>query len=161
MSAADGSKTLASALGRIPSGLFVVTARQGQDETGMLVSWVQQCSFVPPRISVALQPKREVNAWLTPDCLFVVHLLAEEQKDLISRFAKGFALSEPAFTGLALQRDDEGPPILLAALGYLRCRLVQRLSVGDHDLLIGEVLSGEILNEGKPRVHVRKSGLTY
>ena len=32
-----------AALGRIPSGLFVLTLRHGGRETGMLASWVQQC----------------------------------------------------------------------------------------------------------------------
>jgi len=161
MTVAAAKKSLASALGRIPSGLFIVTARQGSAATGMLVSWVQQCSFAPPRISVAIKPKREVNAWLTPDSVFVVNILEDEQSDLISHFGKGFTLSEPAFTGLAVKHSDDGPPILQEALAYLRCRLVDRLPVGDHDLLIGEVLAGEVLNEGEPRVHIRKSGLTY
>ena len=50
----------AAALGRIPSGLFVLTARNGERETGMLASWVQQCSFTPPCVSVALRKGREL-----------------------------------------------------------------------------------------------------
>ncbi len=40
---------IAQVLGRIPSGIFVLTV--GDDtgrETGMLASWVQQASFDPP-----------------------------------------------------------------------------------------------------------------
>ncbi|MBI3469346.1 MAG: flavin reductase family protein, partial [Planctomycetes bacterium] len=29
-------------LGRLPSGVFILTARDGTDETGMLASWVMQ-----------------------------------------------------------------------------------------------------------------------
>ena len=47
----DPSKRLAAALGRVPSGLYILTARHGDAETGMLVSWVQQCSFAPPLVS--------------------------------------------------------------------------------------------------------------
>ncbi len=152
---------LAVALGRVPSGLFILTARHGQAETGMLASWVQQCSFQPPRVSVAIQPRREVSAWLTPGSLFVLNILEEGHKLLLSHFAKGFALSEPAFTGLAVEHPDNGPAVLGDALAYLTCQVVQRVTVGDHDLLIGEVVAGRTLRDGKPRIHIRKNGLNY
>ena len=51
----DPVKELAAAVGRIPSGLFVVTVRNGDRETGLLASWVQQCSFEPFQVSVAVK----------------------------------------------------------------------------------------------------------
>jgi flavin reductase (DIM6/NTAB) family NADH-FMN oxidoreductase RutF len=161
MTDADRSKSLAAALGRIPSGLFILTARQGQAETGMLASWVQQCAFQPPRLSVAIKEKREVNAWLTPGSVFVLNILEEYQTDLVAHFGKGFNLGEPAFTGLEVQRPEGGPPVIDEALAYLRCTVVERFPVGDHDLLIGEVAGGAMLNEGQPMIHVRKNGLNY
>jgi flavin reductase (DIM6/NTAB) family NADH-FMN oxidoreductase RutF len=158
---ANKRQDLAAALGRVPSGLFILTARHGDAETGMLASWVQQCSFEPPRVSVAIRPTRDINAWLTPDSLFVLNVIEEGQKLLLGRFAKGFALSEPAFTGLPIEHQDGGPAILRDALAYLTCRVVQRVPAGDHDLLIGEVVGGEMLRESKPWVHIRKNGLNY
>ena len=58
--ATDPSDALAAALGRIPSGLFVLTATSGGAETGMLASWVQQCSFDPPQVTVAVNKERDV-----------------------------------------------------------------------------------------------------
>src|SRR6516164_4830047 len=100
MGDADRAKGLAAALGRIPSGLFIVTLRQGEAETGMLASWVQQCSFDPPQISLAIRNERDLLAWLTPDTAFTVNILDDTQTDMIVHFGKGFALGEPAFTGL-------------------------------------------------------------
>jgi len=161
MSEADHTKALAAALGRIPSGLFILTARQGANETGMLSSWVQQCSFRPPRVSVGIKGKRDINAWLTPGSVFILNILEEDQPYLVSHFGKGFALTEPAFTGLEIRRCDTDPPILEDALAYLRCTMVSRHAVGDHDLLIGEVSDGQMLNPGEPWIHIRKNGLNY
>ena len=61
---ADKNGSLAQALGRIPSGLFVLTVRNGAKETGMLASWVQQCSFDPPRLTIAIRQGRDVLEWL-------------------------------------------------------------------------------------------------
>jgi hypothetical protein len=54
----------ARALGRIPSGLFILTARFEDQSTGMLASWVQQVSFDPPLVSVAVKKGRFVANWL-------------------------------------------------------------------------------------------------
>jgi flavin reductase (DIM6/NTAB) family NADH-FMN oxidoreductase RutF len=138
-----------------------MTVRQGEAETGMLASWVQQCSFDPPRVSVAIQPQREVNNYLQPGHVFVLNVLGTTSKHLITHFAKGFSLNEPAFQGLNVQRDADSPPILGDALAYLRCTVVERFTAGDHDLVIGEVKAGAVQGEGEPRIHVRKNGFNY
>src|SRR5438093_11465086 len=96
----DPQRQLASALGRIPSGLFVVTAKRGEAETGMLASWVQQCAFEPPHLSVAIKKEREILTWLTEDSPFTVNILDESQTDMIVHFGRGFTLAEPALQGL-------------------------------------------------------------
>jgi flavin reductase (DIM6/NTAB) family NADH-FMN oxidoreductase RutF len=157
----DAAKSLAAALGRIPSGLFIVTLRHGAAETGMLASWVQQCSFDPPQLSLAIRRDRDLLTWLTPDAAFTVNVLDDTQTDMIVHFGKGFALDEPAFTGLDIDRPGGAPPVLLEALAYLECRVVARHAAGDHDLLLGRVVAGQLLDEGHPMVHVRKSGMHY
>src|SRR5579862_7205275 len=147
---------LLAALGRIPSGLFILTVKHGDGETGMLASWVQQCSFDPPQVSIALRRERDINAWLTPDTMFVLNILDDSQTDMIVHFGRGFALDAPAFTGLEVDRNGSGP-VLLEALAYLECRVVTRFAAGDHDLLVGRVEGGKVLNEGHPMVHIRKT----
>jgi flavin reductase (DIM6/NTAB) family NADH-FMN oxidoreductase RutF len=150
-----------AALGRVPSGLFIVTARHGRQETGMLASWVQQCSFDPPRISAAFARDRWVLEWLTPDAAFTVNVLGEGQKPLLAHFGKGFEPGEAAFEGLDVKRDARAAPMLLAAHAYLDCRVAQRCDLGDHVLVIGTVLGGAVLHEAKPATHVRRSGKHY
>src|SRR5271155_5885935 len=102
----EDSQMMAQALGRLPSGLYVLTARQGERETGMLASWVQQCSFQPPQVSVAIRPDREVVAWLKLGAAFTLNLLGEGQTNFLSHFGKGFALDQEAFTGLEVERCE-------------------------------------------------------
>jgi flavin reductase (DIM6/NTAB) family NADH-FMN oxidoreductase RutF len=155
-------ESLAAALGRVPSGLFVVTARDGDRETGMLASWVQQCSFDPPQVSVAVRKGRYILDWLADDAAFVVNVIPEGAKALVAHFGKGFEPGEPAFEGLKVRRDAETPPVLLTAHAYLACEVVTRVdAAGDHVLVIGNVIAGAVLHDGKPTVHVRKNGLKY
>jgi flavin reductase (DIM6/NTAB) family NADH-FMN oxidoreductase RutF len=161
MADADAQKQLAAALGRVPSGLFIVTARQGDAETGMLASWVQQCSFNPPQVSLALRSDRPIAAWLTPDAFFALNVLDDGQTDMIGHFGRGFELNQSAFNGLEITRLPSGPVVLDEALAYLECQVVARHPGGDHDLIIARVVAGRMLSEGHPMVHVRRSGMHY
>jgi flavin reductase (DIM6/NTAB) family NADH-FMN oxidoreductase RutF len=152
---------LAAALGRIPSGLFIITVRHEDQSTGMLASWVQQCSFQPPLITVAINQQRAVLDWLRIGTQFTVNVLAEGSRQLVSHFGKGFELNQPAFTGLEVHNDQSVPPILLSSHAYLVCQVVERVVTGDHVLLIGEVMAGRVLQSAHPAVHIRKSGLKY
>lgn len=150
-----------AALGRVPSGLFIVTARQADAETGMLASWIQQCSFDPPLLSVAVRRDRAVADWLTPGAAFVVNILETDQTNLLIHFGKGFAPGQHAFVGLDVERRDGLPPILADALAFLACAVEQRFSTGDHELIVGRIQVGDMLQEGHPMIHVRKNGLRY
>jgi flavin reductase (DIM6/NTAB) family NADH-FMN oxidoreductase RutF len=158
---APDSKQLAAALGRIPSGLFVLTLRHGEMETGMLASWVQQCSFSPPAICLAIRPDRAIAGLMTLGSFFTLNILDDTQTDMIVHFGRGFELNEPAFEGLAVLSDRSNGAILQEALAFLTCRVTGRHPSGDHDLFLAEVVVGGMLADGYPMVHVRKSGLHY
>jgi flavin reductase (DIM6/NTAB) family NADH-FMN oxidoreductase RutF len=159
--AGDANKEMAAAVGRVPSGIFVLTARQGACETGFLASWVQQCSFEPLQVSVAVKSGRAVAEWLTPGAPFVVNILEEDQTELLVHFGKGFALQEPAFTGLDVDRKVAGAPVLSEALAFLDCQVAGRFAAGDHEVYVGRIVGGRLLNEGRPMVHIRKNGTHY
>ena len=161
MKSDDPDKQLAAALGRLTSGLYVVTLRRDNVETGMLVSWVQQCSFKPPQISLALSPDRPLAALLQRQALFTLNVLESDQTDMIVHFGRGFAPGEDAFHRLDVERGGPGGPVLSEALAILECRVTDRYSAGDHDLFIAQVLSGRLLGDGQPMVHIRKNGFHY
>jgi flavin reductase (DIM6/NTAB) family NADH-FMN oxidoreductase RutF len=157
----DPAKHLAAALGRIPSGIFVLTVTHGGAETGMLASWVQQCSFKPPRLTVAIAPARDVGKLLAPGVGFTLNVLESSQTDMVAHFGKGFAAGEDAFRGLTVQRHPGRAPVLTEALAYLECSVVGRAPAGDHDLFIADITAGRLLDDGQPMVHIRKNGLHY
>ncbi len=149
--------SIAAALGRIPSGLFVVTVR----DTGMLGSWVQQCSFDPPQLTVAIRQGRPVLDWLKEGAAFAVNVIPEGQKALVAHFGKGFEPGQPAFDGIEWTRQGDSAPLLTAALACLDCRVVKCVEAGDHVLIVGRVVEGIVNQDGKPAVHTRKDGLRY
>ena len=146
-----------SALGRIPSGLFVVAWREGDADRCMLASWVMQAGFAPPQVSVAVAASRDLLAALDQGTAFAVSVLADAQRSLLARFGKP---ADDAFAGLAVQRTATGAAVLADAAAWLDCRPTARAAHGDHVVVLAEVVAGGGTG-AEPAVHVRKNGLRY
>ena len=127
----------------------------------MLASWVQQCGFSPPLISVAVRGDRFLAEWLGEGAGFTLSILDDSQTDMIVHFGKGFQPDQDAFAGLEIIRGESFAPILEESLAYLDCRVEVCYQPGDHLLVIGRVVGGRMLNEGHPMIHIRKNGMHY
>jgi flavin reductase (DIM6/NTAB) family NADH-FMN oxidoreductase RutF len=161
MSEADRGKSWPAALGRVPSGLFVLTARRGNEEAGMLASFVQQCSFDPPLVSAAIRRGRTFETWLRSGDSLVINILDDGQTDMVAFFGRGVDPGPSPFANLELERTADGTAILAEVLAFLECKVESSVTTGDHELLILRVVEGRLLGEGKPMVHIRKNGLHY
>jgi flavin reductase (DIM6/NTAB) family NADH-FMN oxidoreductase RutF len=157
----DPDRQLAAALGKVPSGLFILTLTRDGIDTGMLASWVQQCSFRPPQVSLAINAQRTVGPLLTKGLTLTLNILEDSQTDMIAHFGKGFAVTDSAFEGLDVTRRPGAGAILNEAIGYLDAEVVDRFPAGDHDLIVARVTAGRLLDDGHPMVHIRKNGLHY
>ncbi|TWT88463.1 putative diflavin flavoprotein A 3 [Pseudobythopirellula maris] len=148
-------------LGRVASGLYILTLGGGEKATGMLASWAVQAGFEPPMVSVAVKLGRHACERLTAGEPFVLNLVGEGQTDFLKHFGRGFEPGEPAFEGIATTPCPRGVPVLSAALGHLECEPGEHLDSGDHRVFLARVVRGSMSGEGEPMVHVRKSGAHY
>jgi flavin reductase (DIM6/NTAB) family NADH-FMN oxidoreductase RutF len=155
-------KPFDAVLGRVPSGIFILTIGTGPRATGMLASWVMQAGFEPPTVSVAVKLGRYVCDWLTAGEPFVLNLVGESQKEFLKHFGKGFAPEEPAFEGLKVATCARGVPVLADAIGHMECEPIGHVDSGDHRLFLAKVVRGKLIDtEAKPMVHIRTSGARY
>ena len=156
----DTSSTdIGKALGRIPSGCAILTARMGTRRTGMLASWVQQAAFEPPAISVAIKKGRPIVELIEESRGFVVNVIGESTGPMFKHFGKGFGLGEEAFAGLAV-RDLPAGVVLEDCIAHLSARVISRCEAGDHWVYVGQVMQGGA-SDAAPYVHLRKNGLSY
>jgi len=147
------------ALGKVASGLFVVTVKHDKSEDAVLASWVNQCSFDPPGLTIVLSKVRPARLLLEASGQFVVNVLGEDSNDLMKHFFG--APKGSVFEGLKVGKGFHGIKILEDAIAYLECELTQMSDVGDHILYVGEVVGGNLLKGGEPHLHVRKNGFNY
>lgn len=155
-------KALDPVLGRVPSGIFILTVGVGERATGMLSSWVMQAGFEPPTVSVGIKLGRYVCDWITAGQPFVLNLISESQSHLLKHFGKGFEPGANAFEGLEINHCARGVPILNDCVGYLECEPTGHIDSGDHRIFLAKVARGKLHNaDAKPMIHVRKSGANY
>jgi len=148
-------------LGQIPSGLFVLTARRQEQETGVLVSWVMQAGFEPPAVSVAVRVGRLACEWLDAGAPFVLNLLPADDKAHLKHFGRGFGPDESAFAGVEIDRTASGIPVLRDITGHLECKPLRSIDSGDHRLFVAEIIGGGAAEDRAPAVHIRRSGRNY
>ena len=152
------SEALFAALGRVASGLYVLTVGAGDTAGAMLASWVQQAGFDPPMLSVALGADRPFAQRLAAGEPFAVNVIGEGDKALVSRFGRGDT-GQPPLEGIALL--DGSPPALADTVAVMRCSVVDSVRAGDHRVFVAQIESGRLLADRPPKTHVRRRGDHY
>lgn len=151
---------VAIALGKIPSGLFILSLidEEGLDDF-MLASWVQQCSFSPLMVNIAVRTERKILSIMLPGKIFNLHIIKVGQNQMVGRFAK--VASAEQLKDLNIKKEPAMPVVLLDTCAVIQCQASGVFSAGDHQMLLAEVVSGELLAGGDPMVHVRKNARNY
>ncbi len=159
--------TVGRALGRVPSGVFILTtgvAGAGGEARpqAVMVSWVQQTSFQPPAVSVAVAKGRPVGPAIRAGERFALSIVPQDDTSLMKKYARGVQDGADPFDGVATRPSPAGVPVLIDALGFLECRLLNVCDFGgDHELFVGEVTAGELFRDGYAFAHQRGNGFHY
>lgn len=154
-----GTSQIGKALGRVPSGLFVVTTKHEDSEDAVIASWVSQCSFTPPALSIVLATVRPARLLIEASSAFTVNILGVDSKDLMKHFFQ--ASKDDLFKGIKTKKGFQGTRILSDAVAYLECAVTESAHSGDHVMYIGEIVGGKMLKGGEPYIHVRSDGFSY
>lgn len=152
---------LALALGRIPTGLYIVSTLADGRPLGFVGSLLMQVGLQPPTLCVAIAHGREHLTALRTHGRFSVSILDAASQGLMGAFFKKAEPGRSPFDGLALLTTPGGLPALGDALAWLECQLTGEHATGDHVVVFATVAHGARLREGDPAVHLRKNGLSY
>jgi 3-hydroxy-9,10-secoandrosta-1,3,5(10)-triene-9,17-dione monooxygenase reductase component len=154
--------SIGKALGRVPSGVFILTARHNDQSSAMMASWVQQASFHPPTVSIAIAKDRPIAQLIRESKQCVLSVVPENDTSLMKRYARGIKPGEDPFSGVQTIETTIHVPALAAALAYLELRVIHACDFGgDHELFIAEVTNGKLLREGASFTHLRGNGFHY
>lgn len=156
------SKEIAKAVGHIPSGLFVVCTNSQGKKDGYLASWVQQVSFSPLIIAVAIKEDRVCYQAIEKGEVFSINIVGKNEMGYLKHFWSGYAPENNPFTQIDHQVLANGGVAIKAAASTIECKMTSMQKPGDHIIVFAEVLSSHINNpDVEIKTHIRKSGLDY
>lgn len=159
----EAKQGVAKALGRLASGVFILTAQHEDRRAGMVVSWVQQACFAPPMVSVAVAKGRPIMPLISESRRFGLCQIGEGGKVIQRKFSSDSEPGDDPFLGFELIPGVlHNLPILASSMSYLECELACHMDVeGDHDLFVGKVVGGNLVTDTPPLVHLRDDGFQY
>ena len=129
------------AMGRLATGVVMVTCHVDGKPWGLTVSACCSVSVTPPLLLVSLSEQSASAVAIAADGRFGVSILGEALID-VARF--GSAKGQPKFVSEYVRDDGDGPsasvtPAVANAIAHIDCAVVQSVKAGDHVVFIGSV----------------------
>lgn len=146
---ADTKKT---ALRMIPYGIYVMTAKNGDDIAAATVNWVTQTAFDPPLLAVGVKNDSSAYETIKAAGKFALNMLGKDQQGAAFAFFKPAEVDGDTISGESFTTAKTGAPILDSAPAAVECEIREVVEMGCHHVIVGEVINAvqntEI--EGRP-----------
>jgi flavin reductase (DIM6/NTAB) family NADH-FMN oxidoreductase RutF len=138
------------ACGRFATGVTIATVLDAQGMPhGLTVSSFTSVSLEPPLILICLGHAVTIVDTFREATHFGINVLSAGQQDLSDRFARK---GHDRFNGLPWTRGETGVPLLPGVLAAIECSVEQRVTSGDHDILIGRMIHARVA-DGEPLLY--------
>jgi len=146
---------LRAVMGRFPTGVAVITVDLDGERVGLTLGTLVSLSIDPPLAGFAIRKDAALHELLRRASDFGVSLLAAGQEGVAQHFARGV----PPI-GLWQEigvLDEDGPPLLAGAVGWLRGKVHAEHPAGSHTFFVGEIESAEPGLSDRPLAYVRQT----
>ena len=142
---------------KLTHGVYVVGVYYNEEYNAFTASWVMQVSFSPLLLGLSINPNHSSYESLIKGGVFTINVLPKGSLDLAEWFGQpknnGTKLAEVAW-----RHGRTNAPILDDAMAYFECKFSHECEAGDHQLIIGEVISGAVQQPHALPMNYRETG---
>lgn len=150
------------ALRAINYGLYVVTARSGDDFGVAGTNWLSQASFEPPLVMAGLRADGGVAEVAIGSGAFAVNVLGGGQLDIGKAFFRSTEVEGNLINGHEWEPGPAtGSPLILATPYWFECRVTDKIERGDHTIVVGEVVEAGVRDADATPLLLRDTGMNY
>jgi flavin reductase (DIM6/NTAB) family NADH-FMN oxidoreductase RutF len=148
-------------VGMLDREVWLVTARIGPRQGGLIATWVNSASLVAelPRMTISISHYHHTWTLIEASQAFALHLLGEQHLPWISRFGLQSGRDIDKFADVETIQSQSGSPILNDALGWFDCRVETSMDIGDRTIYLAQVLESQVTNLGSPLTQKRLAQL--
>lgn len=144
------TRTYRDLIGHFATGVTVITTNNDGSLHGMTANAVTSVSLEPLLLLVCVARGARCLSEVKEAGRFGVNILTAEQEEVSQLFAQSREPEELELRGQPFHMGHHGTPLIDDALAHLECQVSEVLPGGDHDLVLGEVLGGEVTGSSPP-----------
>ena len=134
----------------LSNGIYIMTASSGGRYGAATVTWLSQASFKPPLVMAAIRPDSNVFRCLEESGTVAVHILDASQQAMAQRFFAPTQVVDGTINGEPFTPGMTCAPILQNARAYFECAVRQIVTLGDHAVVVMEVLEAGCRDQVRP-----------
>jgi len=136
-------------------GLYIVTARDGDRLNGQIINTAIQVTSDPPRVAVIINKENLTHEMITKSRVFGVSVLGESAPmAFIGLFGFRSGRDIDKLSKAQFKEGTTGCPLVTEhALSVLEARVTEQIDLGTHTVFIGDTISSEVLQDGRPMTY--------
>lgn len=150
------SQQMADLFKRITTGVHVIGVADGEQRNAFTAAWVMPVSFRPLLLGLSINPRHFSHGLLRAGRGFSVNVLGAGQLELAAHF--GVPGQANKLAAIPWRSGRTGAPLLDQALARFECELTDEYPAGDHVLVLGRVVHGELLDSRQEPLLYRDTG---
>lgn len=150
------------ALRAINYGLYIVTAKSGDEYGAAGVNWLTQASFEPPLVVAAIKTDNDSHRLIEATGVFAVNVLGKDQLDIGKAFFRTTTVEGDTLNGYEFEPGPEtGCPLIVDLPYWFECRVTDAVTRGDHTVFVGETVAAGVRDTGMVPLLLRDTGMNY
>jgi len=137
-----------------PVPAVLVSCGVGKQANIITLAWVGTLCSKPPLMGIGVRPSRHSHGLIEKNGEFVINLPRAEQAELVDHCGVVSGRDEDKWAACGFTQAPAAEvqvPLIAECFVNIECRLQQTLSLGSHDLFIGEIVAVQmdeaVLNE--------------
>ncbi|BAT71126.1 flavin reductase domain protein [Thermosulfidibacter takaii ABI70S6] len=135
--------------------LYIVTSFKGDKLNGQIANVAFQVTSKPPKIAVCLNKENLTHEFVEESGCFGISVLSVDAPfPLIGLFGFRSGRDANKFKDVQYKIGKLGVPLVTEhSVAILEAKVTEKLDVGTHTLLVGEVVDAEVLSDAEPMTY--------
>jgi len=139
--------------GSYPTGVTVITSLKGNTNYGFTANSFSSVSIDPLLVLFCLNKEANSNKALNTNNFFIINILSSDQSKICNQFANNKLSPEKRFDGVETKVSKNNIKIISNSIAWIECKVKNIFDGGDHNIYLGEVLSGSFFENKQPLVY--------
>ena len=139
--------TISKCMNSLSQGVYVIGSKKDETYNLMTAAWVTQVSANPNQLAVAIGASHLTAGLVREQEKFSLSVLAEGQEQAARICGTQSGRNVDRSKLVSCEVNKKGMPVVNGSAAWLDCEVSRCIDLGDHVLVIAEVVGGEVFSD--------------